>query len=250
LAGSLAFSTAVSLIPLLAVSLSVFTAFGGLDSLLHKIEPFILHNLADASGAELSRTLRQAIERVHSRALGFGGAIGLLIASTKVFYDMERAVHRVWGLKSDRKIWRQFLIYWLLMFLGPLMLAVVLGVLGSKDLGLIGPLPRAMVLVGFEFIALLSIYKFVPSTYVSWTSSFASASVATLAVALAQAFYSTIMKTFFNTNKIYGSLASVPLFLVWILILWWICLTGVAYCAVLERRRIEQESVMSRVGRR
>ncbi|RYZ66215.1 MAG: YihY/virulence factor BrkB family protein, partial [Proteobacteria bacterium] len=51
LAGSLAFSTVISLVPLLAVSLSVFTAFGGLDTLLHKIEPFILQNLVDASGA-------------------------------------------------------------------------------------------------------------------------------------------------------------------------------------------------------
>ena len=243
LAGSLAFSTAVSLVPLLAVSLSVFTAFGGLDSLLHKIEPFILHNLVDASGAELSKTLRGAIERVHSRALGLGGALGLLIASTKIFYDMEKAVHRVWGIASDRKIWRQFLIYWVLMFLGPLLIAVILGVLGSKDLGLIGPFPRAIILVSFEFITLLCIYKFVPSTYVAWISALASASIATLAVAIAQAFYSGVMKTFFNTNKVYGSLASVPLFLIWILILWWICLVGVAYCAVLEKRRKTREGI-------
>jgi membrane protein len=241
LAGSLAFSTAVSLVPLLAVSLGVFTYFGGLDSLLHKIQPFILQNLVDASGAELSKTIRRAIERVHSRTLGLGGALGLMVASTKIFYDMEKAVHRVWGLANDRRLWRQFLIYWLLMFLGPLALAIVLGVLGSKDLGLIGPLPRAIVLVSFEFIALVSIYKFVPSIPVSWMSSLASGSLATLALAIAQSFYSTIMKTVFNTNKIYGSLASVPLFLIWILILWWICLTGVAFCSVLEKRRIQNE---------
>lgn len=241
LAGSLAFSTAVSLVPLLAVSLGVFTYFGGLDSLLHKIQPFILQNLVDASGAELSKTIRRAIERVHSRTLGLGGALGLMIASTKIFYDMEKAVHRVWGLANDRRLWRQFLIYWLLMFLGPLALAIVLGILGSKDLGLIGPFPRAIVLVSFEFIALVSIYKFVPSIPVSWVSSLASGSLATLALAIAQSFYSTIMKTVFNTNKVYGSLASVPLFLIWILILWWICLTGVAYCAVLEKRRVQRE---------
>jgi membrane protein len=241
LAGSLAFSSAVSLVPLLAVSLSVFTYFGGLDSLLHKIEPFILHNLVDASGAELSKTIRYLVDRVHSRTLGIGGVLGLLIASTKIFYDMEKAVHKVWGLASDRNVWRQVLIYWLLMFLGPLAVAIVLGVLGSHDIGLIGPLPRAIVLVTFEFLTLVSIYKFVPSIHVSWISALASGSVATLAVALAQSFYSTIMKTFFSTNKVYGSLASIPLFLIWILILWWICLTGVAYCAVLEKRRIHRQ---------
>jgi membrane protein len=248
LAGSLAFSTAVSLVPLLAVSLSVFTAFGGLESLLHRIEPFILHNLVDASGAELSRTIRGAIDRVHSRTLGVGGALGLMVASTKLFHDMEKAVHRVWGFTSERKIWRQFLIYWILMFLGPLLLAAILGALGSKDLGLIGPLPRAVVVLSFEFLTLLSIYKFVPSIHVAWISALSSAFLATVSVGIAQAFYSTIMKTFFNTNKVYGSLASVPLFLIWILILWRICLTGTAYCAVLEKRRLARETFMGNSG--
>lgn len=241
LAGSLAFTTAVSLVPLLAVSLSVFTAFGGMESLLHKIEPFILQNLVDASGAEFSRAIRRTVERVHSSTLGVTGAIGLMVASTKLFHDMEKAVHRVWGFASDRKIWRQFLIYWLLMFLGPLALAILLGVLGSKDLGLIGTVPRAIILFVFEFCALLGIYKFVPSTFVSWRSSLFSAALAVVALFIVQTTYATIMKTVLSTNKIYGSLASVPLFLIWILILWWICLTGVAFCAVLEKRRQGRE---------
>jgi membrane protein len=247
LAGSLAFSTAVSLIPLLVVSLSVFTAFGGLESLLHKIQPFILSNLVDASGAELSKSIRGAIEHVHSKTLGVGGVVGLLIASTKLFYELEQAVQRVWGLKSRRKIWRQLLIYLVVMLIGPLLVAVVLGLLGSKDIGLIGPLPRAIILLTFEFITLFLIYKFVPSTFVPWIQACASAVLATVAVGLAQAFYSTSMTTFFNTNKIYGSLASVPLFLIWILILWWIFLTGVAYCAVLNKRSLEREAVRGRI---
>ncbi len=248
LAGSLAFTTAVSLVPLLAVSLSVFTAFGGMESLLNKIEPFLLHNLVDASGAELSRSIRHMIDRVHSGALGATSAVGLMFASTKLFHDMEKAVHRVWGIASDRKMWRQFIIYWLLIFFGPLFLAILLGILGSKDLGLIGPTPRAVILLFFEFSALLGIYKFVPSTYVSWRSSLLSALCAVIAIGVVQSSYSTIMKTFLTTNKIYGSLASVPLFLIWILILWWVCLTGVAFCAVLERRRQGRESFM-REGR-
>ena len=235
LAGSLAFSTVISLVPLLAVSLSVFTAFGGLDTLLHKIEPFILQNLVDASGAEISRGIRRSIARVHSGALGLGGAIGLLIASSKLFYDMERAVQRVWGIDNDRRLWRQIFVYWILMFIGPLALAAFLGLVGSKDVSRLAGLPKGIIVLAIEFVAIFFFYKVVPSTHVRIKAAFISAVAATLAIGIAQSFYSTIMRTFLNVNKVYGSLASVPLFLIWLLVLWQICLTGVALCAVLSR---------------
>ncbi|RYZ79070.1 MAG: YihY family inner membrane protein [Proteobacteria bacterium] len=237
LAGSLAFSTVISLVPLMAVSLSVFTAFGGMETLLHRIEPFILHNLVDASGAEISRGIRRSIARVHSGALGVGGAIGLLIASSKLFYDMERAVQRVWGIENDRRFWRRLVVYWILMFLGPLALAAILGLVGSKDVSRLAKIPRGTVVLIIEFIAIFAFYKVVPSTFVKIKAAFISAVVAVAAIGLAQAFYSTIMRTFLNVNKVYGSLASVPLFLIWLLVLWQICLTGVALCAVLNQGR-------------
>lgn len=235
LAGSLAFSTVISLVPLLAVSLSVFTAFGGLDTLLHKIEPFIFRNLIDASGAELSKGIRRSIERVHSGALGVGGAIGLLIASSKLFYDMERAVQRVWGIENNRRFYRRLFAYWGLMFLGPLALAAVLGLVGSKDSSQLLRLPKGTILLAVEFIAIFAFYKIVPSIRVRVWAALVSAIVASVAIGIAQASYSTIMRTFLNVNKVYGSLASVPLFLIWLLVLWQICLTGVALCAVLSR---------------
>lgn len=235
LAGSLAFSTVISLVPLMAVSLSVFTAFGGLETLLHKIEPFILQNLVDASGAEISRGIRRAIARVHSGALGIGGAIGLLIASSKLFYDMERAVQRVWGIENERRFWRRLFVYWLLMFLGPLLLAGVLGLVGSKDVSKLKYLPKGLIVLTIEFIAIFAFYKVVPSTFVKIKAALISALIAVAAIGVAQSFYSTIMRTFLKVNKVYGSLASVPLFLIWLLVLWQICLTGVALCAVLNR---------------
>lgn len=235
LAGSLAFSTVISLVPLLAVSLSVFTAFGGLDTLLHKIEPFILRNLVDASGAEISKGIRRSIERVHSGALGFAGAIGLLIASSKLFYDMERAVQRVWGIKNSRRFHRRLFVYWLLMFIGPLALAAFLGLVGSKDTSRLLKLPRGTILLAIEFVVIFAFYKIVPATKVRIKAALISTVVAVAAIGVAQASYSTIMRSFLNVNKVYGSLASVPLFLIWLLVLWQICLTGAALCAVLSR---------------
>lgn len=239
LASSLAFGTVISLVPLLAVSLSVFSALGGFESLMKQIEPFLLQNLVEASGAEASRYIRKAIQRIHSGALGVGGVFGLLIVSTKLFHDMETAVQRVWALRSNRSIFRKVFAYWIVMFLGPLILAVALGLIGSKDLGLLQVIPKGAITLVFGFIAFLFLYKSVPACPVSWWAAGWSAMVATVGVGLAQTFYVQITRNILRYNKVYGSLASIPIFLIWILVLWWICLGGAALCATLEKRRLK-----------
>lgn len=242
LAGSLAFTTVISLVPLLAVSLSVFSAYGGMDSLLKKLEPFILQNLVEASGAELSRGFRRAIQRVHSGTLGVSGAAFLFLASTKLFHDTEKAVHRVWQLESKRWFVQKLVTYWTVMFLGPFFLAVVLGFMSSKDLGTIKYFSKGSTIVGIVFLSLLGIYKFVPSCRVRWSSAIYSAAIATVGFRTAQLFYQQTTRNILSYNKIYGSLASIPIFLLWVLVLWWICLMGVAICAALDKEKDQREA--------
>ena len=204
---------------------------------MKRVEPFILQNLVEASGAQVSRAIRMAIDRVHSGVLGFGGAIGLLVTSTKLFHDIEQAVQRVWRLQSQRRWYTRFGTYWLVMFLSPLVIAGLLGLVGSKDLGLFALLPKGIAAHFFSFIALTSIYKFVPATPVSFRSAIVASAFANLGLMIAHASYAEITHKFLSYNQVYGSLASFPIFLLWILLLWWICLAGVALTVVLESRR-------------
>jgi membrane protein len=236
LAASLAFATVVSIVPLLAVSLSVFKAYGGFDKVLGEIERLILQDLAGAAGVEVRRALRQAVERVHSSALGLGGIVGLLFASTKLFHDMETAVHRVWGIPKVRPFWRSFLFYWLIIFSGPVALAVALGAIGSVDVGLLSSLPRRWIALVIGWIAIFAICKWVPSRPVSSGPAFWSACVGSATFYGAQELYAFATTQILNYNKIYGSLASIPIFLVWVSIVWQICLGTVALCASWQLR--------------
>ena len=236
LAGSLAFTTVLSLVPLLAVSLSVFNALGGLETLFSKVEPFILKNFVEASGVQISKTIHSSIARVHSGTLGIVGSIALLASSTKLFHDVETSVHRVWRIGTSRNIFRRIVVYWVVMFMGPLILAAVVGLIGSKDVNLIKVLPKGGILIVFAFVAFLSIYKFVPSVKVSWRAALLSSLIATCGVGIFQSFYTELTKNILRLNKIYGSLASIPIFLLWILVLWWVCLLGAALCAILDDR--------------
>ena len=241
LASSLAFATVISIVPLLAVSLSVFQFYGGFESLIKRIEPLLLQHLVTGSGGDVSRAIQLAITRVHSGTLGFGGAVGLLFASTKLFHDMETAVHRIWKSKPQRSIFIRVLVYWGIMFIGPLALAAAVGLWSSKDLGLTNVFPRSTFGFGLSFVALFCIYKFVPSRKVDFRWAFWSSLFAGVCMLAAQETYASITRHILRYNKVYGSLASIPIFLLWILVLWWICLIGVALCASLQKHADERE---------
>lgn len=237
LASSLAFSSVISLVPLLAVSLSVFKAYGGLEVLMGHIEPFIMENFVEASGAQVSGYIRATLLRVNSGTLGFVGVLGLLFTSTKVFLDVEVAIRRVWRERTRILRVRRLIIYWIVMFLGPLVLAGTLGLLGSKGLNVVSLLPKKTLVVSCVFVVLFCIYKFVPETKVTWRSALISAAVAAGGIGLAQKLYAKITVDVLSYNRIYGSLASIPIFLLWMYLLCWLSLAGVALCAALESKR-------------
>ncbi len=237
IAQSLSFTTVLTLVPLLAVSLSVFHWLGGLEGLLKKqIEPFIFKNLVESSGVEFNKYLLRSITRIHSGAIGITGVIGLFVSSTKLFNDMEKAIQRVWLVTAKRALWKRLVVYWTVMFVGPLVLAGLLGVVGSKDLGLIKLFPSELVAAVFALLSLYAIYRWVPARTVEFRPAFAAALLATVGLALAQEFYASAMRGLFRFSKVYGSLAGIPLFLLWIFLLWWIILLGATITAVLQER--------------
>ncbi len=236
LAGSLAFGTVMSIVPLLAVSLGVFHAYGGFEPLFKRIEPFLLEHLVSGAGSEARDAIHGAIRRIHSKTLGVGGAAGLLIASTKLFLDIETAVQKIWNLKVKRPLWLRLVVYWAIMFGGPLLLAVILGVVTSDGFGLLAVFPKGTVGFVFVFFGLAAIYKLVPACKVRYRAAGWSAALTAIAVIAAQLFYAGLTKKILSYNKIYGGLASVPIFLLWLLVLWWIVLAGVAICRCINAR--------------
>jgi len=236
LAESLSFETVLSLVPLLAVSLSVFKAFGGFDTLYKQLEPFIMSNFVEASGTHAAHFIQESIARIQSQALGLAGAAGLLYTSTRLFISVEKAVRQVWHERSTRISIRRVAIFWLLLFFGPLGLAITIGLIGSKDFGLLKLMPHNSLAFMATFVAFLMVNRLLPLRTVSWRSATIASFTAAVGIVLAQTFYAKVTTTFLRYSKIYGSIASIPIFLLWVLVLWWICLGGVALCATLEEK--------------
>jgi membrane protein len=85
----------------------------------------------------------------------------------------------------------------------------------------------------FTTAALALLYAVVPATHVPWRHAVAGAAAAALAFEAAKhgfAFYLTKVPTY---ELVYGALAALPVFLIWIYLCWLIVLAGAAITATL-----------------
>jgi membrane protein len=235
-ASSLAYTTILSIVPLLAVSFAIFKAFGGMQKLYAILEPIILARLAQGTNEEAVSILHRLIDNTQAAAIGIGGLIGLIFTSMSMLSSFEKAINLVWQAKITRGIFQRIAAYWLFITLGPLALSVAVGVATSSNFPLHYLFPSGtgmfLISVGIFFC----IYKWVPQTYVKWRCALISSLFTASIWNIASDAYTFYAKKIVTYSAIYGSLGAIPIFLLWIYILWLIVLTGAALTAALQKR--------------
>jgi membrane protein len=236
IASSLAYTSILSIIPVLAVSFSIFQAFGGMNKLLQTIEPVILSNLAEGAGETAMESIRRFIANTHAGAVGVGGLVGLILTSMSMLSSIEKAINRVWRAQINRTAFQKFASYWLIVTLGPLALAVALGAATSADVPLNKLFPSGtsffLLTVGIFFC----LYKWVPNRKVHYLSALIAAFITTISWYIARVGYDFYVRKVVTYNKVYGSLGAIPIILLWIYIIWIIILSGAAISTVIQRR--------------
>ena len=93
---------------------------------------------------------------------------------------------------------------------------------------MVKPLPLVL-----STLALALLYAMVPNRRVPWRHAFAGAFAAALAFEGAKHGFAVYVKSVPTYEFVYGTLAALPVFLIWIYICWLIVLTGAAITATL-----------------
>jgi membrane protein len=153
--------------------------------------------------------------------------------------SIEQAFNAVWGVRETRTIQRRFSDYLSVVIVGPILLLAATSMtsslqsqwllqwliqntyLGDAILLLFRFLPYISV-----WIAMVFLYLFIPNTKIRFTSALVGGVIAGTAWELAQWGYFHFQVGVANYNAIYGTLAAVPVFLVWIYTSWLIVLFG------------------------
>jgi membrane protein len=162
---------------------------------------------------------------------------------------IERAFNQIWRVKRPRPLSQRVMIYWALVTLGPLLIGLSLTMtaqLFTATSGLLKPLPYAGALFYTAVSVLLTtgaftlLYMWLPNRYVDWRDAVWGGLVAALAIEVAKRAFAVFIKQFPAYAVIYGALAALPLFLLWIYLSWLITLVGALITAALPIVKYER----------
>lgn len=236
-ASSLAFSTLLSIIPFFIIVLACFQSVGGLEQFYPKIEGLLLSYVREGTGSTVSKYIRDLLANVNFKALGISGAIFLIWTSLGLIRNIDYAVNKIWQIKQTQPVYRRLWLYWLILLAIPIGLALFIGL---KSVILFNQSVRSaehqFLLTLWTSAFLFTIYKAVPDTRVRFFPAIVSAVVAGISLWAVQRSFLWISLKVFRRNEIYGSLASFPIFLVWLLVVWYVVLAGVSLCAFLQQK--------------
>jgi membrane protein len=234
---ALTYISLFALVPGLVVAFSVVQAFTGMDRISSRLHEFLFENLAVGARATIEPYLDRFIQNTHITSAGLVGGALLVWSSVSLFQNVDRALNDIWGVRRRRSVAQQATIYWVTITLGPLLLAgsVMLGhstrtALASSHVGFLGTVAGALLTCLFFSLA----YLIVPNTKVKLRNAAAGGFIAGIAWEVAKWGYATFVARSVRYSAIYGSVAAVPIFLLWLYLSWAIVLFGARLAYVFQ----------------
>ena len=232
---SLVYTTLLSIVPLLAISLSVLKGFG-YDELKPALENFLAP--LGERGTQITNTIIQFVEGMNSGILGSLGLALLLYNVVSLMQKIESAFNFTWHVTQERSFARRFSDYLSVVLIGPVLVFSALGLTASlthsslyKELDSFGVFHALFSVIGFVLpylliiLAFTLIYVFVPNTKVKIKSALVGAIVAGIAWETVGWLFASFISNA-NYTAIYSAFAALFFFMIWLYISWTILLTG------------------------
>ncbi|MCD9523315.1 virulence factor BrkB family protein [Photobacterium carnosum] len=242
-AGSMAYVTLLSLVPLLAVivsALSVVPAFAGVGT---QVQQFVITHFVPAAGAVVTTYLNEFVANAGKMTVVGIGA--LFVVAMMLISSIDKSLNYIWRVKQKRRWIISLAVYWMILTLGPILLGSSLALssyLGSLVLfehqilhGVVQQslqwLPSMM-----SGLAFLLLYAVVPNCKVLFKHALLGALCSSILFELSKKGFVIYLAHFHSYQMIYGALSVIPILFVWVYLCWCIVLLGAEITASLGER--------------
>lgn len=186
-------------------------------------------------------------------AVGAIGALTLIYAALSMLVEIEKAFNQIYNAPEGRSWARRVTQYWTLLTLGVLFLLASFTiqeqtlefVKKGASMGFLSDASQIILTIGqfvataiVSTLALLLIYAVIPNTRVQFVPALMGAIFAAILWETGKRGFSEYIRFSAGYSKLYGSIAIVPLFMLWIYVTWMIVLLGLQISHSLQLYRI------------
>lgn len=242
-AGSLTFTTVLSIVPFLTVAFALFTRVPMFRRFEGAIEDHLLKSMLPA---DMSRTVLRYLHQFADNASGLTlvGSLFLLVTAVAMLLTIENALNQIWDVKKPRPILRRVGLYVLMLAIGPAALGVSLWAMSyvlGVSIGLIGTVPPAAQFaltlgpVVLGALGLAAMFRFVPNAPVHWPEAVLGGVLAAAVLELGKRVFASYVLKFPTYKAVYGAFATFPVFLLWVYFSWLVTLAAALVAANLGR---------------
>lgn len=244
-AASLTYVTLFATVPMMTVTYSMFSIIPAFQSLGDQLQTLLFDHFLPNSEQDLGKYLKDF--SAQARQLTAFGLAFLLVSAYLMLKDIEQNFNGIWGVPRGRRGVANFLLYWAILSLGPLLLGAALGMstyLASLRL-LVGP---------YDSLGVIElVFQFAPwvLTWAAFTLLFVAVPNCKVSVrhAMIGGFFTTLgfqgLKAAFgwivghsSFTLVYGAFAALPLFLLWVNLIWTVVLGGAVFVHTIGAHQI------------
>ena len=233
-AAELTVTSLLALVPLTTVVFALIAFIPDFDEHIAQLQSSFFNYFVPSTGEVVKQYINEFVEK--AKNLSGVGILALIVTALLMMRTINQSFNKIWRAKRQKSVIRTFLVYWAVLSLGPLLLGSSLlittyikslfmlsGLEHSQSLSVI--LPFLLALMTFTLM-----YYVIPNTRVKFLDACIAGLFTTILFELAKLGFGVFVARFSTYQMIFGAVAVVPLFLIWVYVSWSIILLGAHLC--------------------
>lgn len=236
-ASALTYSSLLALVPIATIAFSILSAFPAFGLIKGAAQAWLVEMLVPEVGHTVLNYL-EGFSQNTGRLTAFS-IVGLVVSSVLLLATIEDAFNGIWRVKEQRAWVVRIVTFWAILTLTPILVVASFsltinfftshGGFGQQLWSpFIGFVPLMLQFIGFTLL-----YQLIPNRSVRWNDAVIGGLIAAVLFDISKRLFAWYLRAFPAYETIYGALATIPIFLLWLYLAWSIVLIGAVIAAAL-----------------
>lgn len=249
-ASSLTYTSLLGLVPILAIFLAVLGAFPAFDEIRDQAKDFLLAPLVPEAGAAAREQI--TIFLSNTRELTAVGVLGLAVTAFILLWTIESAFNTIWRVVEPRTWGTRLLAFWTILTLTPILMGTSVSVGDwferKTEVEIVGIFWRllhavpALIPLAMEAVVFSLLFWIIPHRRIRLRHSIAGGAVAAVLFEILKYGFGFYLGLTDPYRIVYGALATIPIFLLWIYLSWCMILFGAEFAAAIPDWRLDRDA--------